>query len=105
MTIQGLDPSGELGRLFFQIHSKNIPGQDSNVSQTTPRHPSTDAVDLSVLAREIRDHSSQAAQLPELRADKIQRIQQALEEKAELASFEQVAGALIRDTILNALGS
>ena len=105
MTIQGLDPSGELGRLFFHVQSKDIQGQDSNVSRTPTHHPSTDAVDLSVLAREIRDHSAQAAQLPELRADKIQRIQQALEQKDELATSEQVAGALIRDTILNDLGS
>ena len=105
MMIPGLDPSGELGRLFFQVHSKDIQGQDSSVSRAPSRHPSTDAVDLSVLAREIRDYSSQAVQLPELRAEKIQRIQQALGEKAELATSEQVAGALIRDTILNALGS
>ena len=105
MTIQGLDPSGELGRLFFHVHSKDIHGQDSNVSRTSSQHPSTDAVDLSVLAREIRDNSSQAAKLPELRADKIQRIQQALGEKTDLATSEQIAESLIRETILNALGS
>jgi anti-sigma28 factor (negative regulator of flagellin synthesis) len=105
MTIRGLDPSGELGRLFFQIQSKDIHAQEEKASRTIPPHSSTDAVDLSLLATEIRDYSSRASQLPELREDKIQRIQNALEGGGHLASSEQVAEALTRETILNALGS
>ena len=105
MTIRGLDPSGELGRLFFQVQSKDIHAQEANPSRTTPRHASADAVDLSVLAQEIRDYSSRAAQVPELRGDKIQRIQQALETGVELATSGQLAEAITRETILNALGS
>jgi hypothetical protein len=105
MTIQGLDPSGELGRLFFQVQSKNIHAQEPTPLQTTPRHSSVDAVDLSVLAQEIRDYSSRASQFPELRLDKIQRIQQGLESGAALATSGQLAEAITRETILNSLGS
>jgi len=105
MEIKGPDPSGELGKLFFQIQSKDIHAKEASPSQTTRRHSAGDAVDLSVLAQEIRDYSSRASQVPELREDKIQRIQQALEKGTELASSSQVAEAISRETILNALGS
>ena len=105
MTIRGLDPSGELGRLFFQVQSKDIHAKEGSPSRTPQRHFSGDAVDLSVLAQEIRDYSSRASQVPELREDKIQRIQQALEKGTELATSSQLAEAISRETILNALGS
>ncbi len=104
MTISGLDPSGELGRLFFQITSKSSQEKEVRDSRSLSQG-STDAVDLSRLARDIRTHSAQAAALPDLRSDKIRRIQQALEEGVELATPREVADALTRDTILNALNS
>ena len=104
MTIPGLDPSGELGRLFFQIQSKTA--QEKDVRQIHTSSPgTTDAVDLSRLAQDIRVHSAQAAQLPDLRTEKIQRIQQLLAQGKELATSDQVADAITRETILNALGS
>jgi hypothetical protein len=105
MTIRGLDPSGELGRLFFHIQSKEIHAQEVNSSRTTQRHSTADPVDLSVLAQEIRDYTSRAVQFPELRGEKIQRIQRALESGGELATAAQLAEAMTRETILNALGS
>ena len=105
MTIRGLDPSGELGRLFFQVQSKDFHAQEASTSGTTQRSSAADAVDLSALAQEIRDYSSRASQFPELRGDKIQRIQQALKGGAELATSGQLAEAITRETILNALGS
>jgi hypothetical protein len=105
MTIPGLDPSGELGRLFFQVQSKDIHAQEANPSRITQRPSATDAVDLSTLAQEIRDYSSRASQFPDLRVDKIQRIQQALESGVELATPGQLAEAITREAIVNALGS
>ena len=104
MTIPSLDPSGELGRLFFQIqpkssHEKPVP-QSKSISQG-----SADAVDLSRLAQDIRMHSARAAELPELRTDRIERVQQALEQGVELATPNQLAEAIARETILNALSS
>jgi len=104
MTIQGLDPSGELGKLFFQIHSKEVHENHSNRAKTSPGH-AADAVDLSRLAQDIGEYSSRAAQLPEVRNEKVQRIQQALDRGEELASAQQLADALARETILNALGA
>jgi hypothetical protein len=104
MTIPGLDPSGELGRLFFQIQSKGSPEKDVRQPSSTPRG-STDAVDLSRLAQDIRIHSSRAAELPDLRSHRIQQIQQALAQGLELATPTQVADSITRETILNALGS
>ncbi len=104
MTIPGLDPSGELGRLFFQIQSKSGSDKDVRHSPTTSRG-ATDAVDLSRLAQDIRIHSSRAAQLPDLRTDRIQHIQQVLAQGTELATPGQVADAIARETILNQLGS
>ena len=60
MTIPGLDPSGELGRLFFQIQSKSSHEKDIRQPQPVPQG-STDAVDLSRLAQDIRTHSARAA--------------------------------------------
>ena len=103
MTIPGLDPSGELGRLFFQIQSKS--GHDKDVGHPpTTSGSATDAVDLSRLAQDIRIHSSRAAQLPDLRTDRIQQIQQALAQGSELATPGQLADAIARETILNDLG-
>lgn len=104
MTIPGLDPSGELGRLFFQIQSKSSHEKDIRQSQAIPQG-SADAVDLSRLAQEIRTHSAHAAQLPDVRTDRIQQIQQTLGEGSELATPGQLADAIVRETILNALGS
>lgn len=104
MTIRGLDPSGELGKLFFHVQAKNLQTQEASPSRATQHPSSTDPVDLSVLAQEIRDYSSRVAQFPELREDKIKRIQQALETGAQLATSNQVADALTRETILNELG-
>jgi len=104
MTIPGLDPSGELGRLFFQIQSKSSQEKEIRQPQSIPPG-STDAVDLSRLAQDIRTHSARAAELPNLRTDRIDRIQQALTEGVELATPEQLADAIVRETILNALGS
>lgn len=104
MTIRGLDPSGELGRLFSHIQSKEVHVQEAGSSRTTQRHSAADPVDLSVLAQEIRDYSSRAAQVPELRMEIIQRIQQRLGSGAELATATQLAEALTRETIVNALG-
>jgi hypothetical protein len=82
MTIPGLDPSGELGRLEKDIR------QPQPVSQG-----STDAVDLSRLAQDIRTHSAHAAQLPDVRTDRIQQIEKALAEGSELATPGQLADA------------
>ncbi len=102
MTIQGLDPSGELGKLFFQIHSKVDQENRSLPPKASPGH-STDAVDLSGLAKDIGVFSAQAAQLPEVRSQKIQGILEVLNRGEEIASPSQVAEALTRETILNAL--
>jgi hypothetical protein len=96
MTIPGLDPSGELGRLFFQIQSKS--SHEKDIRQPQP-------VDLSRLAQDIRTHSAHAAQLPDVRTDRIQQIEKALAEGSELATPGQLADAIARETILNALGS
>jgi anti-sigma28 factor (negative regulator of flagellin synthesis) len=105
MTIRGLDPSGELGRLFFHIQSKDNHAQEASSIGNAPPHSSADAVDLSVLAKEIRDYSFRALQFPDLREEKIQHIQQKLEAGTDLASSDQLAEAMIRETIFNALGS
>ncbi len=104
MTIPGLDPSGELGRLFFQIQSKTHHEKNVRQPQTVSRG-STDAVDLSRLAQDIRTNSVRAAQLPDVRTDRIQQIQQALAEGKELATPGQLADAIARETILNNPGS
>ena len=104
MTIPGLDPSGELGRLFFPIQSKSDHDKEVRHPPTTSRG-TTDAVDLSGLAQDIRIHSSRAAQLPDIRTDRIQHIQQALAQGDELATPGQLADAIARETILNDLGS
>ena len=104
MTIPGLDPSGELGKLFFQIHSKSSHEKDVHQPKTVLQG-STDAVDLSRLAQDIRTQSARAAELPDLRTDRIERIQQALTKGVELSTSEQLADAIARETILNALGS
>lgn len=101
MTIRSLDPSGELGKLFFHIHSKNQQESPSHVSQSVGETPSRDAVDLSAVVKTLQDFTSRAAALPETRVDKIQSVQQRLEAGTPLATTEQVAGALLRETFLN----
>ncbi len=104
MTIPGLDPSGELGRLFFQIQSKPSQEKDVRQSQTVSQR-SSDAVDLSRLAQDIRTHTARAGELPDLRTDKIQHVQQVLAQGGELATADQLATAIVRETLLSDLGT
>jgi hypothetical protein len=102
MTIQGLDPSGDLGRIFFQVQSQEVHAQKSNLLRPASPHSAADPVDLSTLVQEIRDYTARASQVPEFRGDKIQRVQQALDAGTELATSEQVAEAMTRETMVNA---
>lgn len=101
MTIRSLDPSGELGKLFFQIHSKNQHESPSHVSRSAGDTPSRDAVDLSAVVKTLQDFTLRAAALPEIRVDKIQAVQQRLETGKPIVTTEEVAGALLREMFLN----
>ena len=101
MTIRSLDPSGELGKLFFQVHSKHQQELPTNVSRPTGSTASRDAVDLSSVVKTLQDFTSRAAALPEVRSEKIQAVQQRLQAGNSLATTEDVAVALLRETFLN----
>ncbi len=103
MTIRGVDPSGELGKLFFQIQSKSVQEQESGPARSGRQQPSADAVDLSTLVREIPLRVQQVAQEADLRTEKVQHIQQMLENGKNLADAGQVADALTRELFLNEL--
>ncbi len=102
MTIPGLDPSGELGKLFFQVQSKQGHEKGGHHPRTVSQGAS-DAVDLSQLAKDIRLQASRAAQLPDIRANRIQEIQRALTQGNELTTSQQLADAMTREVILHAL--
>ena len=104
MNIPGPDSSGELGKLFSQIQSKSIHDKEVRHSPPTSRG-AADAVDLSRLAQDIRNYSSRAAELPDVRTDRIHQIQKALAEGKELATSGQLADAMARETIFNNFGS
>ena len=101
MTIRNLDPSGELGKLFFQIQSKNLHDPSSTGSKPGRTIPSRDAVDLSAVAQALQEFTSRASAVPEVRSEKLYALQQRLEAGDPLASADQVAGALIREMLLN----
>ena len=103
MNISSLDPSGELGRLFLSVQSKHSTTPEDRHSHQVGQGRAHDAVALSTFAKDLRDHSAKIAQLPDVRADRVQGIREALQRNQELATSEQVADALIRDTIVNAL--
>ena len=103
MNISSLDPSGELGRLFLSVQSKNSTTSEDRQSKQVGQGQAHDAVALSTFANDLRDHSAKVAQLPDVRTDRVQGIREALQQGQQLATSEQVADALIRDTILNAL--
>ena len=101
MTIRNIDPSGELGKLFFQVHSKHQQDLPTNVSRPTGSPSSRDAVDLSSVVKTLQDFTSRATALPEVRSEKIQSVQQRLQAGNPLATTEDVAVALLRETFLN----
>ena len=103
MNISSLDPSGELGRLFLSVQSKNSTTSEERQSKQVGQGQAQDAVALSTFAKEVRDHSAKVAQVPDVRTDRVQGVREALQQHRELATSEQVADALIRDTIVNAL--
>ena len=103
MNISSLDPSGELGRLFLSVQSKNSTTSEDRQSNQVGQGRSHDAVALSAFSKDLRDHSAKVAQLPDVRTERVQGIREALQKNQELATSEQVADALIRDTIVNAL--
>ncbi len=101
MTIRNLDPSGELGKLFFQIQSKKLHDSSSPASNTGLTTPSRDAVDLSAVAQALQEFTSRASAVPEIRSEKLSALQRRVEAGDPIASADQVAGALIRETLLN----
>ena len=101
MTIRSLDPSGELGKLFFQVQSKALTGSQTKGSQTPQPGPTTDAVDLSMVAKAIVGLTSRTAALPDIRFDRVQRVQEALQTGVSPATSQDIADALIREAILN----
>lgn len=101
MTIRSLDPSGELGRLFFQIQSKDLHGSQATGSQRPQSGATADAVNLSNIAKAVVGLTSQAAALPDIRLDLVQRVQNSLQTGISTATSEQIADALIRETVLN----
>ena len=103
MNISSLDPSGELGRLFLSVQSKNSTTPEERQSNQIGQGRAQDAVALSAFAQDLRDTSAKVAQVPDVRTDRVQGIREALQHNRELATSEQVADALIRDTIVNAL--
>lgn len=103
MNISGVDPSGELGKLFFNVQAKNgVSGEQQQAKQVQAGR-TNDSVALSGFAQEVRDVSRQASEQPEIRTDRVQAVQEALAKNQPLATSEQVAGSLITDTILNNL--
>lgn len=101
MTIRNLDPSGELGKLFFQIQSKNLHEPSSTISRPASSTSARDAVDLSAVAQALQEFTSRASALPEIRSEKLQAMQHRLKAGETLATADQVAGAVIRETLLN----
>ncbi|WP_447968313.1 flagellar biosynthesis anti-sigma factor FlgM [Nitrospira sp. M1] len=103
MTIPSLDPTGELGRLFSAIQPKAVPPNDQRQSNQVSGGRTNDDVALSAFAQEVRDLTQQGLQEPDIRHDRVQAAREVLQRDQTLASSEQVADALSRDTILNAL--
>ncbi len=100
MTIRNLDPSGDLGKVFFQIPSLQTQ-ERSSLSTPGSRPVSRDAVDLSAVAQIFQDFRSRAIQLPAIRADTVGALQQRLANGESLASPEQLANALLREVSRN----
>ncbi len=103
MTISSLDPSGELGRLFSAIQPKAVVPHDQRQSSQISTSRTQDDVALSGFAQEVRDLTTRAVQVPDVRDDRVQAIRQAIESNQSLANSKQIADALARDTLLNAL--
>jgi len=103
MTIPSLDPTGELGRLFATVQPKAVAPNDQRQSNHVAGGRTNDDVALSTFAQEVRDLTKQGVQEPDIRADRVQAVREAIQSQQPQASSEQVADALSRDTILNAL--
>lgn len=105
MNVSGPDPSGALNKLFLPIQHKEGLAHDPRTGQSASRSGTHDAVVLSGFAQDARNLATQAAQLPDIRGERLQQVQAALDRQEPLASSRQVADALVRDTILNSLSS
>ncbi|GJL53204.1 MAG: hypothetical protein NPIRA02_03360 [Nitrospirales bacterium] len=103
MTIPSLDPTGELGRLFSTLQPKAITPNDQHQSNQVSTGSTDDNVALSTFAQEVRDLTKQGLHVPDTRHDRVHAVREALQGQQTLASSGQVADALSRDTILNAL--
>ena len=106
MTISGLDPSGELGRLFFAVHPshpKTVLSSEQRSSNQVLSGGPRDDVALSALAQEVRDVTARSGNVPDIRAERVEVIREAIQSHQALATSNQVADALFRETILNAL--
>lgn len=103
MNIPSLDPSGELGRLFSTSQPQNVAPNDQRQSNQVQSGRTHDDVALSLFAQEVRDLTSKITQQPDIRVDRVEAVRRALESHQPLASAEQIADALSRETILNSL--
>ena len=103
MNISGLDPSGQLGGLFLKVQSNDATHSEKQKSGHVGQGTAKDAVALSTFAQEVRDLSDKVAQEPDVRGDRVQAIRGALQQGQQLATPDQVADALTRETFLNGL--
>ncbi|RMH36166.1 MAG: flagellar biosynthesis anti-sigma factor FlgM [Nitrospirae bacterium] len=102
MNISGPDPSGALGKLFFPVHQKEGTNDELRVTHSVSQNGTNDEVSLSSFAHEVRNLSERARHVPDVRTDRLQEVRTALD-RQELASSQQVADAIVRDTVLNSL--
>ncbi|MCA9472469.1 MAG: flagellar biosynthesis anti-sigma factor FlgM [Nitrospirales bacterium] len=103
MTISGLDPNGELGRLFSALQPRAVSHSEQRSSNQVLSGGPRDDVALSDLAKEVRAVTARAERVPDVRVDRVQASREAVESQQVLATSGQIADALSRETILNAL--
>ena len=103
MKISGLDPSGDLGRLLFQIQSKDTAENDQRKTSQIRQGNKNDAVALSSFTQEVRDLSAKVTTFPEIREDRVQQVREALRQNQQLATSQQVASSVISDTVFNSI--
>lgn len=102
MNISGPDPSGAIGKLFFPVQQKEGSSDELRVTHSVSQNGTNDEVSLSSFAHDVRDLSEKAGRLPDVRTERLQEVRTALN-RQELASSQQVADAIVRDTVLNSL--
>jgi negative regulator of flagellin synthesis FlgM len=87
-----------------QVQQKNKVEGPENQEQADKPAVKTDTVVISDTAKRIQDANTELKAIPDVREDKVAELKSQIENRTYKPDSEEVAGAMLKDALMNDLG-